>query len=140
MHTHSRYCDGHGEIADYAKAAVAAGLAGYGASGHAPVPFACDYAISLEKLDQYCHDVRQTARDFQDRLPVYLGLELDYLPGLADFYQRELFPRGLEYVVASVHYLGENGAEPWCYDESEARFSAEVNRRHGGDARPAVED
>jgi len=140
MHTHSRYCDGHGEIAEYAKSAEAGGIAAYGASGHAPVPFPCDYAIDLAALDSYCQDVRDAAREYRGRLPIYLGLELDFLPGLDDFYRRELFARGLEYVVASVHYVGDSAWEPWCYDETEESFQAEISRRHGGNARPAVED
>jgi len=140
MHTHSRYCDGRGEIAEYARAASAAGLAAYGASGHAPVPFECDYAIPLGALDAYCADVRAVARDVAGTLPVYLGLELDYLPGLQGFYRESLFARGLDYVVASVHYVDGAVDESWCYDESEDRFVAEISRRHHGDARPTIED
>lgn len=140
LHTHSRYCDGEGEIKEYAEAALAAGLTAYGASGHAPLPFYCEYALPLASLDAYCADVRRVADEFRNRLPVYLGLELDYLPGLGDFYQRELFGRGLDYVVASVHYVGGEGVTAWAYDGSEGEFAREVTGRYGGDARPVVED
>jgi histidinol-phosphatase (PHP family) len=140
LHTHSRYCDGRGEVREYAEAAIAAGLAAYGASSHAPLPFHCSYAMPLDLLDAYCHDVRTAAETVAGRIPVLLGLELDYLPGLGDFYARELLARGFEYFVASVHYVAEPGAEPWAYDESPAAFEREVRRRHGGDARPVVED
>jgi histidinol-phosphatase (PHP family) len=140
LHTHSRFCDGHGELEEYVVAARDAGLAYYGASGHAPLPFACDYAIPLANLDLYVAEVRRLQAAYRGRVPVLLGLELDYLPGLTDFYARELFSRGLEYVVASVHYVGEPGVAPWVYDESEERFAAEIQQRHGGNARPAIED
>lgn len=140
LHTHSRYCDGHGEIEDYVEAAIRAGLAAFGASGHAPLPFACDYAMPLSSLDQYRADVRRAATLHRDDIPVFLGLELDYLPGLGDFYQREFLARGFDYFVASVHHVGEDGAEPWTYDESQESFVAEIERRHAGDARPVVED
>lgn len=140
MHTHSRYCDGRGEIADYARASSAAGLAAYGASGHAPVPFECDYAIPTGSLAAYCADVRSAQRDLAGTLPVFLGLELDYLPNLEAFYREVLFARDLDYVVASVHYVGSEGDEPWCYDDTDEKFAAEIARRHGGDARPAIED
>lgn len=140
LHTHSRYCDGKGEIREYAEAALVAGLSAYGASSHAPLPFYCEYAVPRESLDEYCADVRRVACDFQDRLPVYLGLELDYLPGLDNFYRREFFARGLDYVVASVHYVGEEGTTAWSYDGSEATFVREIDQRHLGDARPVVED
>lgn len=140
MHTHSHYCDGHGEIMDYAEAALAAGLTAYGASGHAPVPFDCEYAVPLDRLAAYCADVRAAARELAGRLPIFLGLELDYLPGLDGFFRDALFSRGLDYVVASVHYVGEAGAEPWCYDSKEQHFASEITRRHRGDARPVIED
>ncbi|MGH2457921.1 MAG: histidinol-phosphatase [Chloroflexota bacterium] len=140
LHTHSRYCDGHGEIDEYARAAAQAGLAAYGASGHAPLPFACDYAMPLAALDAYRADVRRAADRYAGELPVFLGLELDYLPGLSAFYERELLRRDFDYFVCSVHYVGGDGADPWAYDESEAVFAREVAARYRGDARPIVAD
>jgi histidinol-phosphatase (PHP family) len=140
LHTHSRYCDGQGEIADYVTAARAAGLAAFGASGHAPLPFFCDYAMPLATLDAYRADVQAQKAALRGSYPVWLGLELDYLPSLSDFYQRELRRRGFDYFVASVHYVGAPGAEPWAYDESEVSFARAIAERHGGDARPVVED
>ncbi len=140
LHTHSQYCDGNGAIAEYAERAAALGLAAFGASGHAPLPFPCPYALPLARLDEYCGEVRRLADAYRERLPIFLGLELDYLPGLSDFYAREIFARGLDYVIASVHYVGLADDEPWCYDEAEASFTARLQERHGGDARPIVED
>lgn len=140
VHTHSRYCDGHGQIEEYAQAAHDAGLAAFGASGHAPLPFDCEYAIPLSALDAYRTHVREVAAGFEHRVPVLLGLELDYLPGLDAFYEREFLGRGFDYFIASVHYVGEGDAEPWTYDESEESFRRQVELRYDGDARPVVED
>jgi histidinol-phosphatase (PHP family) len=140
LHTHSHYCDGHGEILDYVEAAIQNGLAAYGASGHAPLPFPCPYAIPLNSLETYRADVRNQQDRNNGRIPIYLGLELDYLPGLADFYANEFFGPGLDYAVASVHFVGEPGAIPWVYDESADAFATEVQRRHRGDVRPMFED
>lgn len=140
IHTHSRYCDGHGEIADYAKSAYQAGLVAYGASGHAPLPFPCDYAMPLAKLDSYCRDVQRARDEYSDRIVVLQGLELDYVPGLSGFYEKEFLSRDFDFFVASVHYVGTPGANPWAYDESEEVFRSEIERRHQGDARPVVED
>ncbi len=140
LHTHSRYCDGHGELAEYAREALAAGLSAWGASAHSPVPFPCEYAIPIGDLPAYAAEVRRLRDEYAGRLPVYLGLELDYLPGLAEFYARELFSQQLDYVVASVHYVDGNYPDAWCYDESEERFARKIAQRHGGDARSIVED
>jgi len=140
LHTHSRYCDGHGELAEYAREALAAGLLAYGASAHSPVPFPCECAIPIGNLPAYSAEVRRLKDEYAGRLPVYFGLELDFLPGLADFYARELFTWQLDYVVASVHYVDGEYPDAWCYDETDERFVREVTTRHGGDARPIVED
>lgn len=140
LHTHSHFCDGHGEIEEYARAAVAAGLGAFGASGHAPLPFECDYAMPLGSLDAYRADVRRVVAEFGDRIPVFLGIELDYLPGLGDFYRREFLERGFDYFVASVHYVAGTGIEPWAYDESEVAFAQQIVMSYGGDVRPVVQD
>jgi histidinol-phosphatase (PHP family) len=140
MHTHSRYDDGAGELAEYAREAHSAGLSAYGASGHSPLPFPCEYAIPLAQFDRYISDVRHAKAELSGQLPVYLGVELDYLPGLDDFYRHELFSRGLDYVVASVHYVDGSFPDAWCYDETEERFVREIAERHEGDPRPIVED
>ena len=140
LHTHSNYCDGHGRIEEYARAAIRANLVAYGASSHAPLPFQCDYAMPLSALDPYRSDVRHVAATYNESIPVFLGLELDYLPGLTDFYANEFLTRGFDYFVASVHYVGGKLTDAWAYDESEEKFVAEVASRHGGDARPVVED
>ncbi|HLZ06998.1 MAG TPA: histidinol-phosphatase [Chloroflexota bacterium] len=140
LHTHSRYCDGQGEIRDYIAAAIENGLAAFGASGHAPLPFPCPYAMSLEALKIYRADVRDQQKINEARFPVFLGLELDYLPGLHDFYANEFFGPGLDYVVASVHYVGGTNESAWVYDHSAESFAAEVNHRYHGDVRPVLVD
>jgi histidinol-phosphatase (PHP family) len=140
LHTHSHYCDGEGEIREYIEAALVEGVGAFGASGHAPLPFPCDYAIPLTALDRYCTEVRRLAEVYADRLPVYLGIELDYLPGLSAFYEGELLRRDFDYLIASVHYVAGPGGTPWTYDESAERFISEIQARYGGDARPVVED
>lgn len=141
-HTHSNYCDGIGEIADYLAAAVAAGLDSYGVSSHAPVPIVGgdDWMMPLGKLPQYVAEVRRLRGEYAGRLPVYMGLELDYAPGLADWYTREILPHRFDYFVGSVHYAGVDGADvPWCIDESAARFADGLATGYDGDIRRALE-
>lgn len=140
VHTHSHYCDGQGDIEEYVTAAIDAGLTAFGASGHSPVPFGCQWAMNLADFATYVVEVRFLAQKYAEKIPILLGLELDYHPGLADFYHRELFSRGLDYVVASVHFVGDSKGRQWAYDESASAFDDQVREAYGGDARPAVED
>jgi histidinol-phosphatase (PHP family) len=140
VHTHSHYCDGYDEIEDYVKAATDAGLTAFGASGHSPLPFPTEWSMDLDKFARYTRDVRRLAAAYQDRLPVLLGLELDYLPGAEDFYQQNLFSAGLDYIVSSVHFVGDPTTNLWAYDESAQAFDEQIRRNYGGNAIPVVEE
>jgi histidinol-phosphatase (PHP family) len=54
-----------------------------------------------DDLDRYC--------DFVRRTPLRLGIECDFVPGSEDRIA-SLLERDFDYVVGSVHYLGEDGA------------------------------
>jgi histidinol-phosphatase (PHP family) len=139
-HTHSRYCDAKGEIEAYLEAALAAGLDSYGVSSHAPLPFDTGWTMRLADLPAYCAEVRRLQAAYRDRLPVFLGLELDYYPGLEAFHRDAVLAQGLDYVVGSVHYVGHAGpGEPWCVDESDEVMREGIARSFGGDARRMVE-
>jgi histidinol-phosphatase (PHP family) len=56
---------------------------------------------ALDDLDAYCEFVRST--------PLRLGVECDFVPGREDQIA-SLLDRDFDYVVGSVHYLGESGA------------------------------
>src|SRR3954470_24700184 len=54
-----------------------------------------------DDLDAYCEFVRST--------PLRLGIECDFVPGSEDRIAN-LLERDFDYVIGSVHYLGEDGA------------------------------
>jgi histidinol-phosphatase (PHP family) len=54
-----------------------------------------------DDLDAYCEFVRRT--------PLRLGIECDHVPGSEDRIAN-LLERDFDYVIGSVHYLGEDGA------------------------------
>lgn len=141
-HTHSRYDDGEGEIAEYIEAAIAAGLDSYGVSGHAPVPIPMrdPWMMRPDDLPAYCAEVRCLREAYRDRLAVHLALELDYAPGFDDFYRTEILPHGFDYFVGSVHFVGTDEAGmPWEIDESAPRFANGLAGGWDGDVRRAFE-
>jgi histidinol-phosphatase (PHP family) len=56
---------------------------------------------AIDDLDAYCEFVRTT--------PLRLGIECDFVPGSEDRIEN-LLDRNFDYVVGSVHFLGERGA------------------------------
>jgi histidinol-phosphatase (PHP family) len=146
FHNHPAYCDGSGSIDAYAEAARAVGLPRLGLSSHAPVPFACSWAMPIECLPSYCAEVRAAQVAYRGRVRVWLGLELDYLsPALvawgAAFQREHVLVHRPEYLVASVHFVGRDAdGLPWAIDESAEVFARQLDESYAGDARRLVED
>ncbi|MFN8484603.1 MAG: histidinol-phosphatase [Anaerolineae bacterium] len=140
LHTHSRYCDGEGDIEDYIRAALDAGLPAFGASAHMPVPWPTRYAMPLDALPAYAEDVRALGEKYRDQIEVYLGLELDYRPGIEGFAAERLAPLAPDYLIGSVHYIGELDGAPWSFEHSAQTFADGFERLYDGDARRLAED
>ncbi len=142
-HTHSRYCDGEGEIRQYIEAAIAAGLDSYGVSSHAPLPMPMrdPWMMRLDDLPAYCAEVRALRDEYRDRLAIFLALELDYVPGLDAYLPASRSSRiNFDYFVGSVHFVGTDGeGMPWEIDESAERFAAGLAGGWDGDVRRAFE-
>lgn len=123
-HTHTTRC-GHatGGMAEYVEAAIAAGLSEIGFSDHIPMywlpPEQRDPGIAMrdEELEHYVSDVLQLRKQYP-QIPIRLGIEADYIPGREGDLERLLAPYPWDYVIGSVHFIGE-----WGFDNP-----AEVNR------------
>jgi histidinol-phosphatase (PHP family) len=146
-HNHDAYCDGSGTVAEYAEAALAAGLGSLGLSSHAPTPFTTGWTMPLDRLDAYCAEARAARDAYAGRLPIFLGLEIDYLapdvaPDAAAFQREHIFSRGLDYAVLSMHFVGfDPDGEPWAVDSPPGdRFDRQLEARYRGDVRRLMED
>ncbi len=137
-HTHSRFCDGKGELSEYVEAAVASGLVSIGLSGHAPCPVESDWHMKEPDLPRYLESARALARAQEGRVSVLVGLEADYIPGV-------ISPRAvrqahrLDYVIGGVHYLGRlSDGTPFTIDGTVEELQRGIREGFGGDARRAV--
>ncbi len=138
-HTHNRFCDGKGEIAEYVDAAVAAGLEAVGISSHSPLTFPDESAMRAKDLPAYCAKVQRLREANRGRLRVHLSLEFDYLPEHhADLWEL-VAPYPFDYLIGSVHFVGHDvtGA-PWAYDLTRRGFERGLRELHGGDIRRLV--
>lgn len=100
----------HENVDRYLAAAEEQGIAELGVSEHL-YRFAESLAIwqhsywqdqAVDELGAYCEFVRTT--------PLRLGIEADYIRGAEDRIATLLDAHGFDYVVGSVHYLGDLGA------------------------------
>jgi histidinol-phosphatase (PHP family) len=115
----------------YLAAAAEAGIEELGVSEHV---YRFEQALELwrhpfwqeearDDLDSYCEFVRGT--------PLRLGIECDFIPGAEDRTANLLEARDFDYVVGSVHFLGEAAVDHEGWDVWEGSGSPdEVWRRY----------
>ncbi|MBQ6238515.1 MAG: histidinol-phosphatase [Bacteroidales bacterium] len=105
FHTHSRHCDGRGELREYVEYALSKGFKALGFSGHAPVPFPNNFSIKDDDYLNYCNEVRALKAEYAGRIDIRLGLEIDYIPGLLEDFTPLVEQGGLDYTIGSVHLI-----------------------------------
>lgn len=135
FHTHSRYCDGVGELSEYAAQAVASGVTSLGFSSHAPVPFDCAWCMKKENVTAYLDNIEQL-KATQPSLQLYKGMEVDYIPGMVS---PSDFRPVLDYTVGSIHFIDRfPDGKPWEIDGSHTVFLSGLEAIFGNDIRAAI--
>jgi len=147
-HLHTPLCKhAVGELGEYVAAARAAVLDEVGCADHIPMPPEYDPEQRMEpsELPRYIalvEDVRRRSTDLSDLpdLPVRLGLEADFYPGTEEAVREILASHPWDYVLGSVHYIGEWGFDnPRVRDEWKRRDVAVVWREYFELVRRAAE-
>jgi histidinol-phosphatase (PHP family) len=117
-HSHTIRC-GHavGTMDAYVEAAIRAGLGEFGFSCHVPMYWLPEerrdrgIAMPVEQLEEYVEDVLRVAQRYPE-IGVRLGLEADFIPGHEEDLVKLLQPYPWDYVIGSVHFIGE-----WGFDD-----------------------
>ncbi|HEV3312463.1 MAG TPA: PHP domain-containing protein, partial [Chloroflexota bacterium] len=126
---------------EIAAAGRAAAVSDLGFSSHAPLPFATDWNMPVERLAEYAAEIRNLKATEGDVQKLWLGAEIDYIPlaGVADFQRERIFPVGFDYFVGSVHFLGQDDP-PAEFDGTEAGFREILEDEYEGDIREMTGD
>jgi len=117
-HIHTPRCgDAKGSYSEYIEEALKKGITEIGFSGHSPQYFLPlekrkrESAIPEEELALYVQEIESLQKEYRSSIVIRLGLEVDFIPGkekelqsIVDFYP-------WDYLLLSVHYLGE-----WPFD------------------------
>lgn len=111
---HTPFCrHAVGAPTEYAAEAVRAGLTEIGFTEHAPMitDDFDDWHMFYGDLDAYVDGVGKATADHPE-LNIRIGLEIDYIPGHEDWIRQLASHHPWDYLVGSVHYLGEK----WGFD------------------------
>jgi len=143
IHTHTVFCDGKDDIETFCRTAYEKGLVSLGFSAHAPI-FAktgirTGWHLADERLGEYLDSVRSAKKRWEGRLPVYLGLEVDFIPGITGPADKDYREMGLDYIIASVHYVLPPKGEPFTVDGPLEEVEQGIREGFGGDPTGMVE-
>lgn len=138
-HGHCNYCDGQGSIEDYIVKAIELKMDAIGISSHAPLPFYTDWNMPADKLSAYLEEVDALKIKYKDRIRVFKSLEVDYIPDLVSLNHPLIQNAGLDYVVGSVHFIGQlkNGTH-WAADAPVEEFKQGLQETFNGDIKMAA--
>ncbi len=112
-HTHNELCKhAVGTIEEYILHAVSLGLDEIGISDHTPMPDEWDLAVRMTEeqyWNKYKPEVLALREKYKETITVKFGLEGDFFPGTETWVQSFNAKSEFDYVIGSVHYLGEWG-------------------------------
>ncbi|MBN1599530.1 MAG: histidinol-phosphatase [Bacteroidales bacterium] len=118
-HSHTRYDDGNAEPIEYIKKAIEIGMPAYGYSAHAPVNFNTDWCVPQEKFNQYKDAIKKIKDEYGNKLQIYQGLEIDYIPDIAGKNSNILKDTELDYFIGSIHFVDRfQNDDHWNIDTS----------------------
>jgi histidinol-phosphatase (PHP family) len=134
-HSHSKYCDGKGELADYIHEARKKKVVSMGFSSHAPVPFDCKWCMQKEKLPLYLEEIKNLKKSTHD-IEVYKSLEIDFIPGIISPLD---FKDELDYTIGSIHFVDQlPDGRPWEIDNTHAVFLEGLEKIFNNNFKDAV--
>ena len=139
-HTHCYLCDGHEQPQDYVAEAIRQEASGLGFSCHAPVPFETMWNMNAADLKSYCHLVRELGQRHAQDLPLFLGLEIDFIPHVVGPSSPQFQTINLDFTIGAIHFVGHDGdGVPWTVDGPPDQFAYGLENGYGGDIRHVTE-
>jgi len=107
-HMHTPLCQhATGPMEAYVERGIELGLRTIGFSDHNPLPDGrgANVRMTEAELDYYVNRVVDLQFQYRSQIDVRLGLELDYVPGLEDYLQRQIAAYPWDYIIGSAHYF-----------------------------------
>ena len=106
-HMHSSFSDGRSAPEDYIAPAISAGLSEIGFSEHLTLfKDLEDWNMDPLNISSYIDHIENLRNNIKN-IKIRTGLEVDYFAGKEEEIRAYLNPLPLDYIIGSVHYLGD---------------------------------
>lgn len=140
FHTHSSFSDGKEAPEAYVKEAIRLGMNTIGFSDHAPMPFKNTFSIQSGNFLPYCNEIRRLQKEYAGIIGIYLGLEIDFIPGMMEDFAGLIREGNLDYTIGSVHLIGNDQEENLWFTDGPKRetYDDGLQKFFGGNIRKAV--
>ncbi|BDD07314.1 histidinol-phosphatase [Aureibacter tunicatorum] len=139
FHSHTKYCDGKGEIQEIAEEAIKAGCISYGFSSHVPVPFDSVWNMKMSDLKNYLAEIDNAKEQYSSDIQLYKSLEVDFIPNLIGPESQWIKDLNLDYTIGSVHYVDAfKDGMPWEIDGTYKLFYKGFDEIFNKDIKSAV--
>jgi histidinol-phosphatase (PHP family) len=140
-HSHTDYCDGKDKAEDMILSAIKKGIKYYGISSHGPVPFETDWTMKKEMLEDYLKEMKMLKKKYKEKINIFIGLEIDYIPGWGISHINNSVLKELDYTIGSVHYLGKfRDGTMWTVDYNREELEEGIKETYDGQIRNAVQE
>lgn len=118
LHNHTIYCNhATGSMEEYIQVACERGINIFGFSCHAPMEFDKKYRMDSHAMPIYFDNIntlRKLYHQQQSKIEILSALEVDYILGREDLLLPEVLNAEVDYLIGSVHFLGN-----WGFDNPE---------------------
>ena len=139
LHTHSNFSDGKSSAEEVVIEAINQGLEVLGFSDHSPVPFENSFAIKNDEVHNYISTIKSLKEKYQDKIDIYCSMEMDFIPGIVKDFKKTKEELGLDYMIGSVHLVGNDVEKLWFIDGSKVEtYDEGLNNFYGGDIKKGV--
>ncbi len=139
LHTHSIFSDGKSTPEDVVLEAINQGLKVLGFSDHSPVPFENSFAIKNDEVQNYIDTINFLKEKYKDQIKIYCSMEMDFIPGIVKDFKKTKEELNLDYMIGSVHLVGNNIDRLWFIDGSKAEtYDEGLFNYYDGDIKKGV--
>lgn len=118
-HTHNQLCKhADGTLEEYVQHAIKLGLKEIGLSDHSPMPNDWDIEVRMfeeQFWNEYKPHVLELQEKYKSQINIKFALEGDFFPGTEEWVKDFFSKNEFDYIIGSVHYLGEWGFDNPLY-------------------------
>ena len=139
LHTHSYFSDGKSTPEEVVVEAINQGMKVLGFSDHSPVPFENSFAIKNDEVQNYISTIKSLKEKYQDQIDIYCSMEMDFIPGIVKDFKKTKEELSLDYMIGSVHLVGNDINKLWFIDGSKVEtYDEGLFNYYNGDIKKGV--